>query len=86
MAIGSGSGGEAVVTLYLLARYFGLRAFSTRYELSWTFYVIAGAMRPAIPEWVLDLTPSYTGVLSVMAMPTLVSAILMLWMPRYKPE
>lgn len=84
--IGFGLGGEADVTPYLLTRYFGLRAFSTLYGLSWTFYAMAGALGPAILGRVFDLTQSYTVVLSVMAMTTLVSAILMLWMPRYKPE
>lgn len=84
--IGFGLGGEADVTPYLLARYFGLRAFSTLYGLSWTFYALAGALGPAILGRVFDLTGSYTSVLSTLAVPTLLSAILMLWMPRYKPE
>jgi hypothetical protein len=40
----SGAGGEAAITPYLLTRYFGLRAFSTLYGLTWTFYAAAGAM------------------------------------------
>jgi MFS family permease len=36
--IGVGAGGEAAITPYLLTRYFGLRAFSTLYGLTWTFY------------------------------------------------
>lgn len=84
--IGFGLGGEADVTPYLLARYFGLRAFSTLYGLSWTFYALAGALGSAILGRVFDLTGFYTSVLSTMAVPTLLSAILMLWMPRYKPE
>jgi len=41
--IGIGAGGEAAITPYLLTRYFGLRAFSTLYGLTWTFYAAAGA-------------------------------------------
>jgi MFS family permease len=36
--IGIGAGGEAATTPYLLTRYFGLRAFSTLYGLTWTFW------------------------------------------------
>jgi hypothetical protein len=39
--IGFGMGGEADVTPYLVAKYFGLRAFSTLYALTWTAYAIA---------------------------------------------
>jgi len=41
--IGVGAGGEAAITPYLLTRYFGLRAFSALYGLTWTFYAAAGA-------------------------------------------
>ena len=40
--IGIGAGGEAAITPYLLTRYFGLRAFSTLYGVTWTFYAAAG--------------------------------------------
>jgi hypothetical protein len=46
--IGVGAGGEAAITPYLLTRYFGLRAFSTLYGLTWTFYAAAGAIGPVI--------------------------------------
>ena len=36
--IGFGMGGEADVTPYLLARYFGLRSFATLYGWTWTAY------------------------------------------------
>jgi hypothetical protein len=42
--IGVGAGGEAAITPYLLTRYFGLRAFSTLYGLTWTFYAAAGQL------------------------------------------
>ena len=44
--IGVGAGGEAAIAPYLLTRYFGLRAFSTLYGLTWTFYAAAGAIGP----------------------------------------
>ncbi len=46
--IGIGAGGEAAITPYLLTRYFGLRAFSTLYGVTWTFYAAAAAVGPVI--------------------------------------
>ena len=46
--IGVGAGGEAAITPYLLTRYFGLRAFSTLYGLTWTFCAAAAAIGPVI--------------------------------------
>lgn len=84
LLIGLGLGGEADVTPYLLSRYFGLGSFSTLYGLTWTFYAIAGGLGPVLLGRVFDATASYTFVLSLLAIPTAISAILMLWMPRYE--
>jgi MFS family permease len=56
--IGLGLGGEAAITPYLLTRYFGLRAFSTLYGFTWTFYAFAGAVGPIIMGRAYDLTGS----------------------------
>lgn len=84
LLIGVGLGGEADVTPYLLSHYFGLGSFSTLYGLTWTFYALAGGLGPVLLGRVFDATASYTLVLSLLAIPTAVSAILMLWMPRYE--
>jgi MFS family permease len=84
LLIGLGLGGEADVTPYLLSRYFGLGSFSTLYGLTWTFYAIAGGLGPVLLGRVFDSTASYTLVLSLLAIPTALSAILMLWMPPYE--
>jgi MFS family permease len=57
--IGIGAGGEAAIAPYLLTRYFGLRAFSTLYGLTWTFYAVAGALGPFILGRAFDSTGSY---------------------------
>lgn len=46
--IGLGMGGEADVTPWLLAKYFGLGAFATLYALTWTIYAIVGAIGAVI--------------------------------------
>lgn len=81
--IGLGLGGEADVTPLLLSRYFGLRSFSSLYGLTWTFYAIAGALGPVILGRAFDTAGSYGTVFDILAIPVLVSAMLMLWMPRY---
>jgi cyanate permease len=83
--IGFGMGGEADVTPYLLSRYFGLRAFSTLYGLTWTFYAIAGAIGPVLMGRVFDMTGSYEALLSRLAVATVLVGALMLLMPRYRP-
>jgi MFS family permease len=81
--MGLGMGGEADITPYLLTRYFGLRSFSTLYGFTWTAYAIAGAVGPMLMGRVFDLTGSYTALLSILAVQTLVAAGLALMLPRY---
>jgi MFS family permease len=81
--IGVGAGGEADITPFLLTRYFGLRAFSTLYGLTWTFYAAAGAIGPIILGHAFDSTGSYASLLVILAGVTSVSALLMLLLPRY---
>lgn len=81
--IGLGMGGEADVTPYLFARYFGLRSFSTLYSLTWTAYAIAGAIGPVIMGKAFDATGSYQALLAQLAAVTAGAAALMLFLPRY---
>ncbi len=81
--IGFGMGGEADVTPWLLARYFGLRSFATLYALTWTVYAIAGAIGPVIMGKAFDATGSYESLLMELAALTAVSAGLMFFVPRY---
>ena len=65
VCMGQGAGGEAAMTPYLLTRYFGLRAFSTLYGLTWTFYAAsnrASHSRACIRcDWILCLLVVLTG-------------------------
>jgi MFS family permease len=81
--IGFGLGGEADITPYLLTRYFGLRSFSTLYGFTWTAYATAGAIGPVVMGRAFDLTGSYALFLSMLAGAGLISAFLMLKLPRY---
>jgi MFS family permease len=81
--IGIGMGGEADVTPYLVAKYFGLRSFSTLYGFTWTAYAIAGAIGPVIMGKAFDATGSYRILLTSLSVLTLAAGSLMLFLPRY---
>jgi MFS family permease len=81
--IGVGAGGEAAITPYLLTRYFGLRAFSTLYGLTWTFYAAAGAIGPVILGRAFDATGSYASLLILLATALALAAATNLFLPRY---
>jgi len=81
--IGVGAGGEAAITPYLLTRYFGLRAFSTLYGLTWTFYAAAGAIGPIILGRAFDATGSYSSLLILLAAALGLAAGTNLLLPRY---
>ena len=81
--IGVGAGGEAAITPYLLTRYFGLRAFSTLYGLTWTFYAAAGAIGPVILGRAFDLTGSYSSLLVTLAVVLCFAATMNLLLPKY---
>jgi MFS family permease len=81
--IGIGAGGEAAITPYLLTRYFGLRAFSTLYGLTWTFYAAAGATGPVILGRAFDATGSYASLLVTLAVALSFAAAMNLLLPKY---
>jgi MFS family permease len=81
--LGIGAGGEAAITPYLLTRYFGLRAFSTLYGLTWTFYAAAGAAGPVILGRAFDRTGSYSPLLVALAIALFVAAGMNLFLPSY---
>ncbi|MGA2809940.1 MAG: MFS transporter [Candidatus Acidiferrum sp.] len=81
--LGIGAGGEAAITPYLLTRYFGLRAFSTLYGFTWTFYAAAGAIGPVLLGRAFDSTGSYSSLLVVLALALSVAAGMNLLLPRY---
>jgi MFS family permease len=81
--IGVGAGGEAAITPYLLTRYFGLRAFSTLYGLTWTFYAAAGAIGPVMLGRAFDSTGSYASLLVILAVALSLAAAMNLLLPRY---
>ena len=81
--VGSGMGGEADMTPYILSRYFGLKSFSVLYGFSWTGYAVAGAIGPVWMGRAFDTTASYQALAVKLSALTLLAAGLMLIMPAY---
>lgn len=83
LVAGLGMGCEYDLIPYMLKRYFGMRSFSTLYGLSYTMYAIAGGTAPLLLGYIYDATGSYTRILSLFAVITIVVAIAMLALPTY---
>jgi MFS family permease len=83
--IGFSMGGEADVTPYLLARYFGVRKLGLLYGWGWTAYAIAAALGAVLLGRAFDQHGTYAGVLVLFAAATFVAGAMMFAMPRY-PE
>ncbi len=81
--IGFSMGGESDVAPYLIARYFGLRSFSTLYGFTWTAYAMSAALGSILLGRAFDTTGSYNTLLVELALLTVVAAGLMASMPRY---
>ena len=82
--IGFGSGSEADVVPYLIAKYFGRSRFSTIYGLSWTAYAVGGALGPVLMGHAYDRGGNYTAAaLLLLALPCFAAALLQFLLPRY---
>ncbi|MET0553386.1 MAG: MFS transporter [Vicinamibacteria bacterium] len=81
--IGFGMGGEADVTPYLIARYYGLRHFGALYGMTWTFYAFAGALGPVLMGKAFDASGSYESLLVRLSLGIAAMAALSLLLPRY---
>ncbi len=82
--LGFAAGGESDITPYLLSRYYSLRCFSFLYGCAWTAFAAGTALGPYLMGVLFTRTGSYQarGV-EMLALPTLSSAVLMLFMPHY---
>jgi hypothetical protein len=67
----------------LLTRYFGLRAFSTLYGLTWRFYAAAGATGAVILGPAFDSTDSYESLLVLLAAALAVAGLINLFLPNH---
>jgi hypothetical protein len=69
--------------VYLVSRYFGLRAFGTLYGIAFAWAAAAGAVGPVLLGRAFDTTGSYESLLPKLALLVVGVALLMLTLPRY---
>jgi MFS family permease len=82
--MGFGSGSEADVVPYLIAKYFGRSRFSTLYGLSWTAYAVGAASGPVIMGHAFDKAGSYMpSTVLLFALPLFLAALLQFFLPKY---
>jgi MFS family permease len=85
--LGFGLGSEADVAPYLIARYCGLKNFSTLYGLSWTAYAFGAAFGPVITGRAYDAAGAYQSrFIMLLSLPCLLGAFITLFLPRYQSE
>jgi len=80
---GLGMGCELDLIPYILRRYYGLHSFSTLYGSIYCVFCVAGGVAPLLLGHVFDATGSYTGLLSIFSVLTMIAAIAMLALPKY---
>ncbi len=83
---GLGMGCELDLIPYMLKRYFGLRSFSTLYGLIYSVFAVAGATAPLLLGHIYDISGSYTGILSILSVVTMIVALSMLALPAYRRD
>jgi MFS family permease len=81
---GLGGGCELDLVPYMLRRYFGMRAFSTLYGLTYSAFAGGAAAGPLLVGHVVDSTGSYTGIFDILCAVTIASAFAMLALPAYQ--
>ncbi len=84
--IGFSMGGEADVTPYLLARYFGVSRLGLLYGWTWMAFAVAAALGSVLLGRAFDRNGNYQSLLTVFAAASLAAGLLMLAMPRYPPR
>jgi predicted MFS family arabinose efflux permease len=82
--IGFAVGVEYDLIAYLVARYFGMRAYTTLYGILYTCFGVGAGFAPFIFGWSFDKEHSYTPILEVAAVLLLLSALSLLTLGRYR--
>jgi predicted MFS family arabinose efflux permease len=82
--IGFAVGVEYDLIAYLVARYFGMRAYTTIYSILYTCFGIGAGFAPFIFGWSFDREHSYTPIMEVAAVLLLISALSLLTLGRYR--
>jgi predicted MFS family arabinose efflux permease len=82
--IGFAVGVEYDLIAYLVARYFGMRAYTTIYSILYMCFGVGAGFAPFIFGWSFDRAHSYTPVLETAAVLLLISVLSLLTLGRYR--
>jgi predicted MFS family arabinose efflux permease len=82
--IGFAVGVEYDLIAYLVARYFGMRAYTTTYSILYMCFGVGAGFAPFIFGWSFDRAHSYTPILEVAAVLLAVSVLSLLTLGRYR--
>jgi MFS family permease len=82
--IGLAAGMESDLVAYLVARYFGLRKYSSIYGSIYVFYALGGAIAASVFGWAYDRTHSYSSVLTISAAILVAGGAAFLTLGRYR--
>ncbi|WP_313808471.1 MFS transporter [Sphingobium sp.] len=85
MLVGLGLGAEIDIVAYLVARYFGVRSFSTLYGMAVFFIAFSGALGASMLGIVFDRFGNYDAALMVIAACFLTAGCVYLLLGRYPP-
>jgi predicted MFS family arabinose efflux permease len=84
MLIGFALGVEYDLMAFFVARYFGMRSYTSVYALLYGFFALGSGFGPAIFGWSFDRNGSYTHILTVSFFVLIVSAAAFLTLGRYR--
>lgn len=82
--IGFAVGVEYDLIAYLVARYFGMRAYTTIYSILYMCFGVGAGFAPFIFGWSFDRSHSYTPILETAAALLLISVLSLLTLGRYR--
>ncbi len=86
LLVGLGLGAEIDVVAYMVARYFGIRSFSTLYGLTVFFIAFSGAVGASMLGVAFDRTGNYDSALTVIASSFMAAGCIYLLMGRYPAQ
>jgi predicted MFS family arabinose efflux permease len=84
LLIGFAVGVEYDIIAYLVARYFGMRSYTTIYGLLYNCFGVGAGFAPFIFGWAFDASQSYVPVLRVAMILLLISTLSLLTLGRYR--
>jgi MFS family permease len=82
--IGFSVGVEYDLVAYMVARYFGMRAYTAIYGLLYVFFAIGAGLGPQVFGWSFDRTGDYHLILHVALAMLLIGGVALLALGRYR--